>query len=385
MALIISSALIFLFLMATTALLNARFMPDLSWEMERVESKPLVSILIPARNEAHNLPRSLPAAAAQAYPDLEVLVLDDRSTDETVEVTKSIQVRFDGIQLVRGEPLPRGWLGKNWACWQLAEKARGDLLLFVDADVVLEPDAVERAVALLMSRRLGMLSVLPRLLAGSWFERRVMPIIAWGSLALVPEPFLRWMPTSAAVVAIGQFMLFSRPAYTASGGHRSVRDQVTEDFPLARAVKSSGHSIGFATARRHAACRMYPDGAALWNGLTRSFYGIFPGGPVVHYALWGWIASVHIFPIILLPFGFIDGSIPTTMSWEAFGAVGFSFLAWVAVLWKGGLPIYWAFAYPITVLLAFVIAVVSPFRRWSGAVSWKGRRLAANGDSVEHV
>ena len=376
----IDGAVIFLFLMATTALLNVLLMPDLSWELERSDSTPLVSLLIPARNEAQNLRRSLPAAAAQGYSDLEVLVLDDRSADETAEVIESIQDRFDEIRLLRGEPLPQGWVGKNWACWQLAEKARGDLLLFVDADVVLETDAVERAVALLMNRRLGLLSVLPRLLAGSWLERRVMPIIAWGSLALVPEPFLRWIRWPLASLAIGQFMLFTRQAYSASGGHRSVRDQVTEDFPLARAVKSSGQRIGFATARKHASCRMYPDGAALWNGLTRSFYGIFPGGPLVHYALWVWIAWVHIIPIVLLPLGLLDGAVPTTVSWLALVAVGISLSAWVAVLSKGGLPVRWAFAYPITVLLAFGIAAVSPIIRWTGGASWKGRRLAANGN-----
>ncbi len=185
---------------------------------------PLVSIIVPARDEAANLPRLLGSLRSLDYPHTEILVVDDCSTDDTASVAER-----EGARLIRGRALPEKWRGKQWACWQGAYHARGDLFLFTDADTNHEPDSLKRAVQDLVGSGSAMLSALPFHEAKDLWERLLGPFHLL--LLAMTAPFGR--PREGRVFAIGQYLLMTRQAYRSLGGHSAVRNHAVEDLPLA--------------------------------------------------------------------------------------------------------------------------------------------------------
>ena len=223
-----------------------------------------VSVLVPARDEASRIGGLL----ATLPRDVEVLVLDDGSTDGTAD-----RVRAAGFPVLTGRPLPAGWLGKPWACQQLADAATGEVLVFVDADVVLAPGAVDATVAALDG--LDLVSPYPRQLADGP-ARLVQPLLQWSLLTFLPRGGVRSSRPSLSA-ANGQLLAVRRAAYDRAGGHAAVRDQVVEDVALLRAVKRTGGRGGVVDGTRLASTRMYEDWPALVEGYTKSLHTVpFP-------------------------------------------------------------------------------------------------------------
>ena len=211
----------------------------------------LVSILVPARNEAARIRRCVESLQAQDYAHCELLVLDDNSEDRTAEILRGLG--FDGDdakrRLIHGQPLPQGWTGKNWACHQLAAAAKGDYFLFTDADTVHSPVTVRAAVEFARKTRADLLSAWPRLVTLTWSERLVIPMIHLLAAAIYPHAlilFFQSLPALARSVppgllrslgaANGQFLFFKRSAYEKIGGHEAVRGHLVEDVALGREV-----------------------------------------------------------------------------------------------------------------------------------------------------
>ena len=234
-----------------------------------------VSVLVPARDEAHRIGPLLSSLPR----DVQVLVLDDGSTDGTGDL-----VRAAGFPVLEGQPLPEGWLGKPWACQQLADAAAGDVLVFVDADVALAPGAVAATVAALDG--LDLVSPYPRQLA-TGRARLVQPLLQWSILTFLPSGGVRSSRPSLSA-ANGQLLAVRRDAYERAGGHAAVRDQVVEDVALLRAVKRAGGRGGVVDGTHLAATRMYDDWPGLVEGYTKSLHTVpaaVPAGLFVLYVL----------------------------------------------------------------------------------------------------
>ncbi|WP_279165158.1 glycosyltransferase [Thermus scotoductus] len=228
-----------------------------------------VSILLPARNEAENLRRTLPSLLRQGA--LEVLVLDDGSEDETAQVAEAMAKGHPGFRLLRGQPLPPGWKGKNWACWQLAQEARGEVLIFTDADVYWEEGALGGLLAALEGREL--VSALPRQEPGGDLGTAgVVPFVMGGVFSFLPHPALE-----ALRVANGQVLAFSREAYFRLGGHRAVRGEVLEDVALAQRAPSYHLALGTRLFR----VRMYASYLEAVAGFGKNFLEIHLKNPAV--------------------------------------------------------------------------------------------------------
>ncbi|GIH11102.1 hypothetical protein Rhe02_91690 [Rhizocola hellebori] len=225
------------------------------------------SFLVPARDEAKNLPRTLLGLLKQ--PAAEILVLDDQSADDTAEIVRSLAKADSRLRLLEGSPPPAGWIGKNWACHQLAEQATGDLLAFVDADVSMRPGALSAIWAQIGAQHADVFSVFPRQHAGTLGERMLVPLIDEVLLAFLPHALLD-LPIPAAAVANGQVLAFTRRAYRTLGGHQAVAGEIVEDLALARLTRRAGLKLGLALGGDLVRARMYDGYAATVRGIGKS-------------------------------------------------------------------------------------------------------------------
>lgn len=252
---------------------------------------PLVSVLIPARDEAPNLAACLDAVLASRGIVAEVLILDDGSTDATPAIAAAYAQRDRRVRVLTGRPLPAGWLGKPSACAQLAAEAKGEVLVFLDADVVVGPQALARSAALLDAAGLDLVSPYPRQIAITPAERLVQPLLEWSWLTFLPLRLAEELPAPSLVAANGQLLVCRRKSYESVGGHGCVRDAVLEDVALARAFKGAGMRATVADGSGLAACRMYSGWAQVRDGYSKSLWATSrtAGGAAAVSALLVWL------------------------------------------------------------------------------------------------
>ena len=252
-----------------------------------------VSLLLPVRDEAHRVGPCLRSLLDQRrVPDLEVLVIDDGSSDGTADVVRAVAGDDPRVRLLSGAPLPAAscaksgeptfselrttgaasggeWLGKPWACAQLADAATGSVLVWVDADVVLEPLAIASTVALLREAGLDLVSPYPLQLADGALPRLLQPLLQWSWLTTLPLRVAERSPRPSLAAANGQLLAVDAATYRAAGGHSAVRDRVLDDVALLRAVKAAGGRGGVADGTAIARCRMYASDAEAVDGWTK--------------------------------------------------------------------------------------------------------------------
>jgi len=251
--------------------------------------RPDTSLLVPARDEAHRLPAVLAGLLAQDVT--EIVVLDDQSSDATATVVQHAAEADPRVRLVRGTPPPPGWTGKNWACQQLAMNARGDILLFCDADVLLAPGAVDACWAQMCAQHAEVFSVFPRQHTGALGERLLVPLIDDVLLAFLPHCLLR-LPVPSAATANGQLLMFRRSAYDALGGHAAVADDMNEDVTLGRRTRRAGLRLGLALGGDLVSARMYSGYRQSVRGFGKSLRAAHGGhdGALAVTATWHLLA-----------------------------------------------------------------------------------------------
>ncbi|MCS7193601.1 MAG: glycosyltransferase [Meiothermus sp.] len=228
---------------------------------------PEVSLLVPVRNEAHNLRKTLPGLLRQEVG--EVLLLDDGSTDGTAGVVETLARGDRRVRLIPGRPKPEGWVGKAWACHQLAQVARGEVLIFTDADVCWREGGVGAVLDFMRREGAGLVSVYPRQVTPTLLERVLLPLIDDVLLCYLPYPLVR-TPFPQAAAANGQVMAFQREAYCVVGGHAAVRGEVLEDVRLAQRAKARGVRLAVALGDGWVSVRMYRSYAEVVEGLGKN-------------------------------------------------------------------------------------------------------------------
>lgn len=336
---------------------------------------PHLSVLIPARDEEANIGACVHSLLSQDYPCFEVMVLDDQSTDSTRAILMGLAANERRLQVFAGQPLPAGWLGKHWACHQLAQLAQGELLLFVDADTRYEPHVLRHAVAALLAEQADLLAVLPGQQVCSWAERLVLPVLCWSIFSFLPLAVayrLRWPALSAAV---GQFMLFRRQAYDAVGGHAAVRQDIVDDLALGRRVKAHGLRWRLLDGRPQIYCRMYRNFRGVYDGFGKSLFAAFGYNPLLFSFVWLYLLLLFLEPLFVLVLASCEGVGLMLSTQVALGTLALSVLSWAIVDWRFGFPLYLALLYPLTILLTAIIAFRSMVITLLGRGTWKGRRL----------
>ncbi len=357
-------------LLTAHAWVNARLLRRPSPHRSIVEQP--VSVLLPVRDEAHQVRECLESLLAQrGVPRLEILVLDDGSTDGTADMVRAIAAGDARLTLVSGGGPPAGWYGKPYACYQLASRASGEVLVFVDADVVLAPDAIAAAVGLLDG--VDLVSPYPRLVACGAAERLVQPLLPWSWLTFLPLRAMERSRRPSLAAAGGQFLAVTREGYDRAGGHASVRDAVLEDIVLARAVKRYGGRIRLADGSRLAWCRMYGSWSELREGYQKSVWAAFGSMP----------AAVLVTTLLLLLFvgpPLVAVAAAAIGDWSVAAAGTAAYV--IAALGRvatgratGARTWPDALAHPASVALFAWLLAGSYARRRRGTLRWKGRPI----------
>jgi GT2 family glycosyltransferase len=334
-----------------------------------------ISVLVPVRNEAHRIRPCLESVLAQrGVPGLEIVVLDDGSDDGTGDVVRLVAAGDRRLRLVTGLPPPAGWLGKPYACHQLATLAdrRSEMLVFLDADVVLSSTGISAAVALLQSD-VDLVCPYPRIMAVGAGQRLVQPLLQWSWLTFLPLRAMERSRRPSLAAAGGQFLAVRRAAYERAGGHGAVRGQVLEDIELARAVKRSGGRIALADGSSIADCRMYGSWSELLAGYTKSLWAAFrsPTTAAITVAL---LMVLYALPALGLAVaaGLASWNVAAACAAAyGFGVVGrlISGRATGARVWPDAL------AHPVSISVLAWLVVTSYRRRRRRRLSWRGRQL----------
>ncbi|HYO83069.1 MAG TPA: glycosyltransferase family 2 protein [Bryobacteraceae bacterium] len=229
-----------------------------------------VSLLIPARNEEATIAAALRSALASESVDLEVIVLDDGSTDETAAIVAAIAAEDGRVRIVQGSGLPEGWCGKQYACHTLGGQATRDTLCFIDADVRLEPYALARMAAWMDATQAHLISGFPRQLTGTFLERLLIPLIHFVLLGFLPVPFMRRFRNPGFAAGCGQLIMVRREAYRTCGGHSGIRRTLHDGLTLPKLFRSTGFRTDLFDATDVATCRMYRTAADVWHGLSKN-------------------------------------------------------------------------------------------------------------------
>jgi cellulose synthase/poly-beta-1,6-N-acetylglucosamine synthase-like glycosyltransferase len=235
---------------------------------------PLVSILIPARNEEHNIGNCLASLSKLDYPHFEVLVIDDRSTDKTAAIIEEFSSRDPHIRLIRNTELHEGWTGKNFALFKGQSQAKGQWLLFSDADTTHAPQSLSQSVQFAQDLDLPMITLLPHLVGETFWEKLLQPIA--GAILMISFPPTKANdPKSPVAFANGQYILIQRKLYDRIGTHEGLKGYFLEDIAMAKVAKSLGVPVRVVVTPSLYATRMYKTLAEIWHGWSRIYYYIF--------------------------------------------------------------------------------------------------------------
>lgn len=286
---------------------------------------PEVSICIPARNEADSIERCVRSAVDQQYPNHHVYVLDDESTDGTAKILDKLAERYaNKLTVINGKSKPSDWLGKSWACHQLAQETKGEILVFIDADTWLQPETTAKVVRTMGRDIVDFITLWPEQKLRTFWEKAVIPLVYFALLTLLPTRYVyrppKWIPSLLMkqigplfAAACGQFMAFKRKAYDDINGHASVKDKVVEDVELAKNIKRAGYRMKMYHGHKAAGCRMYSSQEELWAGFQKNFLAgfgnnlfLFVGMGILHFI-------TFILPFLALPFLLIFNGGFTTM------------------------------------------------------------------------
>jgi hypothetical protein len=265
-----------------------------------VRMLPAVSVLIPARNEELGIAACVRSVLASRHVTLEVIVLDDASTDRTGEVVREIAREDARVRVEPAPALPPGWCGKQHACFALSKLARYDTLTFLDADVRLEPDAIARMATFLRGSRAELVSGFPRQETGTLLERLLIPLIHWLLLGFLPLWGMRTFRWAAFGAGCGQWFMTTRAAYDRVGGHSAVKSSLHDGITLPRAFRNAGLFTDICDATNLATCRMYRSARGVWNGLAKNAReGMAATGQIGFWTLTLFCGQVLPLPLVL--------------------------------------------------------------------------------------
>ena len=351
---------------------------------EQPRLMPQVSVLVPARNEERCIADCISSLLHQTYPNIELIVLDDASEDGTGAILQRLQQKRPDLQIVQGLPLPDGWTGKNWACYQLGLMGTGDLLVFTDADTVHSPESIAALVAYSEKTGAQFFSGVPYQQLKTFWERVIIPMTQFLYFAYLPNEWIAGRANPKFSAANGQLLCITRSAYDRIGGHESVKDSIVEDVALGKLAKEYRLRTALATATETVQCRMYTSFPEIMEGFSKNF---FPGLGYNTLLLLGFILSsfaLYVAPIGFLGAGIITGEYSLAWFWLPLFHAGLGMTIRALTAARFRMDRTQAFLHPLSVLMAIVIGINSARLAWFGkGHQWKGRSYGSLRNRVD--
>ncbi len=356
-------------------LLNLRTLRRIKSDAQLPDPAPLISVLIPARNEEANIGACLESLRRQDYPNFEILVLDDSSTDHTADIVASIAAEDTRVRLLHGQPLPPGWAGKPFACHQLAQVARGSWLLFTDADTVHASSVLSYVLRVAIGSRAALISGFPYQLTTSIWQKMALPILFYFMLLYwMPFWWLQRSERALPSVAIGQFLFFSAREYRSIGGHESVKSRIVEDVWLAREIARHHYRQLTLDLSSLVSCQMYREFGSMWDGIARWLY------TVASLSIFGLVVMMVVATLLFLaPFLWLAHGLllsEPAFSWQMLVGIQVMILLLARFLVgrRFSQPKSSVIMHPIGVGFLLLVGLYASFQHITGAgVRWKGR------------
>jgi len=341
------------------------------------KKRPLVSILIPARNEEKKIANCIRSLTNQTYSKIEILVLNDHSTDKTSQVVNQLARKDKRIKCLSGKSLPKEWTGKTFAMQQLSLAAKGEWLLFCDADTTHSKNSVETVLNEALANKLDGLSLFPHQKTETFGEKLIIPLMFFVLTSYLPLREVRSNPKPAFSAGCGQFFFIRKKAFTEIGGMEKIKETLHDGSKLPYLLKSKGKSFNVYDGQQLVSCRMYTSFQSLWEGISRSlFTGI--QSSLLLFVNVAWHLILFVMPVLFIVIGLITGK--PFVSWILFPALQLIVAADIRYLQNArmSLPRWPVFLTPISIALLCALQIHSFLRhKVLRTVEWKGRQITA--------
>ena len=336
-------------------------------------STALVSVLIPARNEEINIKRCLYSLIDQSYKNLEIIVLDDDSDDQTYNVVKNISKNYESIKVVKGEAKTIGWTGKNWACHQLSKYANGDFLLFVDADTKLQKNTIAETVNEMNNNDVDLISLFPNRVTNTAVDKIISVTIGWFIFSCLPIIFSNKNPIFSS--AFGQFLLFRKGAYFSIGGHESVKDKILDDFELGRLITKRGYNLNVLDGTERISTFSYSTEKEALEGLSKSIFPFFNNKLIPFLILLILFLSMGLMPIFIMMGEFFGSKLTKSKEMIAYFIWGMLTLSWAISSYRSKQGLRYGILYPFVTTLTAIVGIFSIITFLTKSVNWKNRNI----------
>ena len=333
----------------------------------------LVSVLIPARNEEVNIKRCLYSLIDQSYKNLEIIVLDDDSDDQTYNIVKDVSKNFSSIKLIKGERKSNGWTGKNWACHQLSKFAKGDFLLFIDADTKLQKNTISETVSEMNNNDVDLISLFPNRITNTAIDKIISVTIGWFIFSCLPIIFSNRNPMFSS--AFGQFLLFRKGAYFSIGGHESIKDKILDDFELGRLITKRGYNLNIFDGTERISTFSYSTEKEALEGLSKSIFPFFNNRLIPFLILLILFLSMGLMPIFIMMGEFFGSKLTKSKEMIAYFTWGLITLSWSISSYRSKQGIRYGILYPFVTTFTAIIGIFSIITFLTKSVNWKNRNV----------
>jgi len=336
--------------------------------------KPLISVLIPCRNEQDNIGNCLDSFLQQTYSNIEIIVLDDDSDDDTGNILAQYMASFPNISVIQGKPLPEGWTGKNWACHQLYDASEGEVLLYCDADTTVDSTLTNDALGELIRCNLGFITILPQRDSTNLFDRCVWSFTRWVMASWVPLWLAYQTRVRIFAIGFGQFLMLRRTAYDEIGGYESLRGNSLDDFEIARRIQSSGTPWRVYNGIGRLMTASYQSTKDAVEGYGKSIFPALGSNVFVLLLSWLLLANLTWTPVIVLVMESIN---VITLSTDQLQLASFSVAAvlvsWASAAVKLKISTPLTVLYPIAITSVLYTSLASYIGIRYGTMMWKNR------------
>ncbi|MFX0133612.1 MAG: glycosyltransferase [Candidatus Hodarchaeota archaeon] len=342
-----------------------------------------VSICVPVRDEKDNIEPCLKTLISQEYPNFEIIVLHDDGDSEMEDVLSKLSNKDKKIKIIKGKPKPDNWIGKHWACHQMAKIADGQLLLFTDADTRHHPNTLKNAVAAFIKYNADFLSAIPKEEVRSFGEKLIVPIMSWSIHTFYPIGIAQRLKNPRFSLSVGQYMLIKNEVYLKIGGHEAIKQELADDITLGKRILAHGFNWRLMDGSKFITCRMYRNSSEAYEGFSRSLFPGFNYNYAMFIFVWNWLLLIFIEPFVVIFYHFFISPLSELWIYFSLYEIGISLLIWSISYIRFRFPFYMIFFYPLTIILAWIISIKSIYIHKTGKVKWKGRKIMKRKKSIK--